>query len=441
MILYHLILWFSAVPNHPWFGSDIGGITFFKITGAICAIYAIFHLTMRKSAPPFLSTWPARSFIALFLMALSSYIFRNRGTHIADTAMLIYISVGLLFFVTLTVIDSRSRLQACLFSIIGGIGIASLYTVREWQVAGFSYYRPGYVAGDANYYAAASLLALPLSYYLAREKGSLLRRAFCWGCLGITVVGFVSASSRGGFVGLCLAVVYMLVRSERRLSLAILTGLLVILMLFTPISPIQRFLHPSYGDEMSTETHKVLWATGLDMIRQNPFLGIGLGTFKARIAELHVLGNGSAIAHNTYLEYAAELGIFALLIFLGLLFSTFFLLERVRRCAAEPFFRQVALGLQAGLIGFAGSAFFISAEYLKPFWLVVFISCSMPPLLLAEKACDKAFHSFRKGYSAPPVSFGSIQRPSGIPHGRKHSVKYGEHGVAVKIQPGSVPYL
>jgi putative inorganic carbon (hco3(-)) transporter len=413
MILYYVILWFSAVPNHPWFGSDIGGITFFKVTGALCAVYAVFRLTMRKSVPPFLSTWPARLFIVLFLMAVISHIFTNLGADVTNTAISIYLSVGFLFFITLTVIDSRERLQASLLSIMAGIGIASLYTVREWQKAGFSYYRPGYVAGEANLYAAATLLALPLSYYLAREKGSALRRIFCWGCLAITAIGFVSAASRGGLVGLALAVIYMLIRSERRLGLMISAGFLLLVMLFSPISPIRRALHPSYGDEASTQTHKILWATGLQLIRENPFFGIGLGNFKEKTAELHVLANSSAMAHNTYLEYAAELGIPALMIFLAVLVCTFLLLEKVRKRAADRFFRQAALGLQTGLVGFAGSAFFFSAEYEKPFWLVVFICCCMPPILLAEKAAEKKPVKLKELRPDSRLGFGTVQKVGG----------------------------
>src|SRR5690348_8629158 len=413
MILYYVILWFSAVPNHPWFGSDIGGITFFKVTGALCAVYAIFRLTMRKSAPPFVSTWPARLYIVLFLMAVISHVFTNLGADVTNTAISIYLSVGFLFFITLTVIDSRDRLQASLLSMIAAIGIASLYTVREWQKAGFTYYRPGYVALDANFYAAATLLTLPLSYYLAREKGSLLRRLFCWGALAITAIGFVSASSRGGLVGLGLALVYMLIRSEKRLGLMVSAGLLFLLMMFSPISPIERALHPRYGDESSAETHKVLWATGLRLIRENPFLGIGLGNFKEKTAELHVLANNSAMAHNSYLEYAAELGIPALLIFLAVLVSTFLFLEKVRKHAAERLYRQAALGLQAGLVGFAGSAFFISAEYVKPFWLIEFICCCMPPLLLAEKVAEKTSPVFEKLRPDSRLGFGTVQKAGG----------------------------
>src|SRR6266446_3810474 len=253
MFLYYLILLFSAVPNQTWVGRDVAGITFIKIAGAVCAVYAIFRLTTRKSPPGFLTTWPPRLFIALFLIALSSYFVKDVAGDIRTSAISNYLSILFLFFITLSVIDSRARLRMSLFSLMGGLGLASLYTVREWQGAGFSYYRPGYVAGDSNIYAAAALLTLPVAYYLAREKASPPARIFCWGCLGLTMLGFVGASSRGGLIGLCLAVFYMLIRSERRLGLGILVGLLVILMLFVPVSPVMRLLHPQYGDDASTQ--------------------------------------------------------------------------------------------------------------------------------------------------------------------------------------------
>jgi O-antigen ligase len=434
MILYYLILLFSAVPNQTWVGSDVAGITFIKVTGAVCAVYAIFCLTTRKSPAGFLTTWPARLFIALFLIALSSYLFKDVAGDIRTTAISIYLSILSLFFITLSVIDSRARLRLSLFSLMGGIGLASLYTVREWQAAGFSYYRPGYVAGDSNFFAAAALLTLPVTYYLTREKASPLARVFCWGCLAITTLGFVCASSRGGLIGLCLSVIYMLIRSERRLNLLLIATVALIVMLSAPISPIHRLLHPDESDKASAEIHKGLWAAGLDMIRENPFWGIGLGNFRPQIAELRALRDssgtdpGAYMAHNSYLEYAAELGIPALVIFLGILGSTFFLLERVRKNAVkgdDTFLKQVALGLQAGLIGFAGSAFFFSAEYEKPFWLVVFISCSIPAVLLAEKSYVATAPEIQKAEPEPSFAFGAANRANGFSIGQSPEPQFG----------------
>jgi hypothetical protein len=42
---------------------------------------------------------------------------------------------------------------------------------------------------------------------------------------------------------------------------------------------------------------------------------------------------------------------------------------------------QIALGLQAGLLGSSISIFFVSGEYQKMFWLAVFLTMCLPPLV------------------------------------------------------------
>ena len=162
------------------------------------------------------------------------------------------------------------------------------------------------------------------------------------------------------------------------------------------------------------------------------------GNFKPQIAELHALRDasgadqGAYMAHNSYLEYAAELGIPAFLIFLGILASTFFLLERVRKHALErkdTFLKQVALGLQAGLIGFAGSAFFFSAEYEKPFWLVLFISCSIPAVVLAEKANENTAPEIGNTHSEPGFAFGVAHKPNASSIRRGSELNLARHEV------------
>src|SRR5437879_5423128 len=111
MVLYYLILLFSAVPNQTWVGSDVAGITFIKIAGAVCAAYAIFRLTVRKFPAGFLATWPARLFIVVFLIALNSFLFKDVGANIKTNAISNYLSILFLFFITLSVIDSCVRLR------------------------------------------------------------------------------------------------------------------------------------------------------------------------------------------------------------------------------------------------------------------------------------------------------------------------------------------
>ncbi len=73
----------------------------------------------------------------------------------------------------------------------------------------------------------------------------------------------------------------------------------------------------------------------------------------------------SSIAHNSYLEVAAETGLPNFLIFLAMLFFTYRSLNRVRRRASDsgpPLVYLAATGIQAGFFGFSLGAFFLSSS-------------------------------------------------------------------------------
>jgi O-antigen ligase len=89
------------------------------------------------------------------------------------------------------------------------------------------------------------------------------------------------------------------------------------------------------------------------------------------------------MAHDVYVEYAAELGIVGILLFIGILVSVYRSLERVRKLAMrydDEFFFAVTSGMQTGLLGYCVASLFLSAEYQKTFWILIFLSASVPSL-------------------------------------------------------------
>ena len=133
----------------------------------------------------------------------------------------------------------------------------------------------------------------------------------------------------------------------------------------------------------------MVWAAGLRMFMSNPLAGIGLGNYKAQVVFFRVpnqpLADGAIahVAHNTYVEILAEMGLMGLVAFLAMLVTTFSGLERVQHRTAKGgpvLVNRAALGLQAGLLAFAVAAFFVSAQYQKLFWLMLFLSMGLPVL-------------------------------------------------------------
>ncbi|MFB3813625.1 MAG: O-antigen ligase family protein [Terriglobales bacterium] len=378
MLIYYFIVLLSAVPKHPWFGEQIGGVSMFKLLGAISVLYALLQLTKRRTVPPFITTWPGRLFLLLFLWALTSFVANSLGGTMGQSAMMIYTSFLSFFLVTVIVVDSQQRLRWAVLSLIGAIVWASAYTIREWQLGGFGAARPGWVAGDANFFTAGALMVMPTMYFLAQAGQAKWERRFCLAALGISLVAVVAAASRGGLLGLSVAYTYVFLRSKQKLKLGLLVIPVLVFLLVAPSSPIKRIVAPNYGDKVSADSRLTLWSAGWKMIKRNPILGVGLGNFKYESSKEV---SGGKMAHNTYVEYAAELGVFGMMCFLGILISSWRILRRIEKRAAaikDKFFVAVTTGFQAGILAFCVTVFFAPGEYEKPLWVVVFLTACLP---------------------------------------------------------------
>jgi len=135
------------------------------------------------------------------------------------------------------------------------------------------------------------------------------------------------------------------------------------------------------------------------MIAAYPLTGVGLGNFKAAMVSYKDPNEPIiSIAHNTYLEIAAEMGVPTLVLFLALIGISCASLERARRRALRlrsALLGQMALGMEAGVFGFAVSIFFLSAEYQKLFWLVILLSMGLPALLEGRAATLRRMRKVR----------------------------------------------
>ncbi len=390
MILFYILVLMAPMPNHPLFEEPVAGLTVVKWLGIICCVYAVYSLLTGSRLPLFLKSWPARCFLVFFCIGTLSFATLSKTDGLTFSPMFTYVSYVLLFLTTISVVNTYQRLHRTLLAAIAGQALASLYVIREFQASGGTNLRPGYVAGDSNYFAICTVLMIPIAVYFAKMKGPRLERWFCGVSVVLMALAFTLASSRGGLAGLCVGTVYMVVRSGQSRRAAILTALLLVPMLvFSPSSPVYRMLHPSYGDFLGAQIRRDFWKAGVDMLRAHPITGIGLGNFTAQSFTISEGIEGKqGIACNTFLEIAAELGIPGFLAYCGILVGA--LLSAGRLGAEGKRRNNVSLqyagqAMQAGLLGFSAAAMFVSAEYQKPFWIIVALTATVPTLLMQSR--------------------------------------------------------
>jgi O-antigen ligase len=389
MIFYYLLIVSLPLVEHAVFARQVGGITVTKYIGAICLLYALMSLAGRRRPLRFFGTPQARAFLAFCLLVLACYVLHGPGPAGAGTGALEAYTSYLAFFVTtLILVDSLERLRRVLLVAIGAMAFASLYVLREWQGGSAVYgagYRPGYVTGDPNFYAASALLCIPLAFCWVLERRPGPERLYCLGCLVLGLAGSMVAASRGGFLGLMVGLAFLIWHSRRRLrNFAIAGGFVLLFLAFSPTSPLQRFLRPHHSDEEASDVRLLLWSTAWRMIQDRPLTGFGLSSFKYQVVPYADLPENLALAvHNAYLDAAVEMGVPGLVALLTLLYLTLRSLDRLRRETVRTgpaLLYQAALGLEAGLIGFAVAMLFVSGLFLKMFWLVLFLSMSLPAL-------------------------------------------------------------
>ena len=387
MILFYLLVTVLPLTVHPVWSMFVGDLTVVKYLGFACVLYAAGDLLIRPQPVDFFRTWQARLYLCFSGLVTLSFLALSRPVALETSPLMVCLSLAMLFFTTLVLVNSVTRLRWTLLAAIGGLAFASLYVLREFQ----KFYspgnptRPGYVVGDPNYFTLSAVLCIPLAFSLMQERRPRWLRPFAGVCLVLMILAVTVAASRGGFLGLIAAFLYVLWRSRHRArNFVVLACLIVPLSIVAPISPLARLLSPTYSDAEASDTRYVLWDAGLRMFRENVLTGIGVGNFKALAPSYQDPGRTvQAIAHNTYIQLGAELGVFGLLAFVATLVAAFASLHRTAAQALRvrsSLLYHSAGGIQGGLIGYTVGAFFVSAEYQRLLWFMIFVSICLAAL-------------------------------------------------------------
>lgn len=416
MIVFYLLVWVLPLVQHPLWAEKIGPLSVFEYLGVLSLIVVLFRIFSRGKLPQLFSSWPTRFFFGLYLIATLSAFSERAGISLANDSFIIYTSSMFLFVLSVALVDTLPRLRSMILVVIGSYAWASLYMIREWQrgsAMGLGY-RPGWVVGDSNYFATAAIFAMALAFTFMQGERPRWEKLYCSACLFITLVGVTLCASRGGFLGLTAASPLMVWRTQHRVrNLALIIALVLPLSLFLPSSPLHRFLHPSYSETGSEQAHQEAWKAGFRMMGTHPLGGIGLGMFRPMMPAYSDPGVTTiSLAHNMFIEVAAELGFPALLLFLAIFVSSFLGLGRLRKSVTMPsLIRDAAGALQAGVFGFAVAGCFVSAEYQKTTWMGFALVACLFPLARANQ-------EFSSGTLPANATAPSERRTSGSSAGR-----------------------
>ncbi len=139
--------------------------------------------------------------------------------------------------------------------------------------------------------------------------------------------------------------------------------------------------------EMSSGRRLEIWKTGLEMIKDQPLVGHGYGTFPYVLGSYNP-GLGGWDAHNSYIIMAAETGIPSVIAFMLIVFIFLKNSYWVYRHTNDRFFKAAALGVLGGIFGLLLANMFgsrlDSLEISGYFWILAGIILRIKSIERAE---------------------------------------------------------
>lgn len=294
-------------------------------------------------------------------------------------------TLGVFALVALSVRSGRDVQWLALCHVVGAVLLAG---IRLMSFEGGPGARLGTGAYDANDMGLLMVSTLPFAVFFLRGGAKTWHRLVALGALVIMTVTLVKTGSRGGFLAFVVTMGYILftfraLKPQVRMFAAAV-GLVVIVAVGSETywERIQTIFRPQEDYNWSEQTlsgRMAVWKRGMSYMLGNPVLGVGVACFPVAegaspVAQLQAqYGRGFkwSVAHNSFVEIGAELGVFGLAAYVGFFWLAFRTLNRVRRLAS-PGSPDAALAqtLFASLLGFMVAGFFLSqAYYVFPFSL------------------------------------------------------------------------
>lgn len=295
----------------------------------------------------------------------------------------VVLSWFLVFFVTVSIVNTEKRLIIFLVAYFLFNFKMSQHGAITWAQRGFSFASwglkgaPGWFSNSGEYAIQMLIFgSLILSFvYALRDYWSKYKK---WVMYAVAATGYMAvmgASSRGSQIALAVIGIWMLFRNGLAFK-----GLMVLavfsLLLYTILPDEQILRFQEMGDDKNSLQRLVYWQMGWEIIKENPFTGLGYHNWVAYLSYLHPDGVGPLQKieeqHNIYIEAASDLGVFGLLVFLLLVYYSFKYNVKTRAMARQQgnrLLESLAYGLDAGLIGYLVAGTFVTVLFYPFFWV------------------------------------------------------------------------
>lgn len=377
-------------------------------------------LFKEKKITPNALVWPLVFFLLAGLLSIFNAEFQSRAIQV----FIFVLFTALLFFATVSLVNSKERFQIVIKVIYWSAIITCLFALYQFaaDILGFGEYtglKKGYGKETLGFPRVqafsqeplylANLLFIPLGLFCGMylEKiDHIIKRKNLLLMIGLITLVILLTVSRGAYLGLAaFCVIFALLLAGRIFTVRyIVIGIISVTLIVSATLGIMKIASPTayekyiehvavedYGEGESTEARLAAWYDAYDAYLEKPVFGIGLGNFGPWVKNYPDPESveGWDIVNNEYLEILAETGL------VGFITFTIFLLVIIIRSfiayfkTKNSFNRAILVGLIAAVVAIFTQYNFFSTLYIIHIWVALGLLVAAQNLILLINVKEK----------------------------------------------------
>jgi O-antigen ligase len=340
--------------------------------------------------------------------------------------VLTYVQLNVVVVMFASVVNSMSRIRDVLRAIVAWTTVVTIHAMALYYL-GLTISVSGTTL-NRNGLAMYLDVAIVCAYLLQQMNPGGGERIALFCALPILFLGLALTFSRTGYIALVVAFVllaYRLAKSRGYVLLIASTAMIVAIVLMLPEAFFARVetILPSVQHQEGTMGMRVqAWKAAFRMIREHPIVGVGPDNFvlaQARYARGDMVHLKGLVAHNSFINVAAEMG------FVGLVLFVLMNGAAIRE-AARPAWRgshapremaMAGVAVEMSILMLLITGLMANIEYIKYLYMFFGIASSLGRLALLESGAA-ALEPGRDG-SSPAV----LSTPQEVPDAATHPAR------------------
>ncbi|MFC3120833.1 O-antigen ligase family protein [Agaribacter flavus] len=376
-------------PQYIWFWA-FQNVSLFKITAGIAIMGWGFCMLRGQINWRVYNNFIFFGVIALLALYHLSELFtpfKSYSSSVSsDLVMGIYFTIVLMFIVVLGLINNKLAVQ---FLSWGFIALTLYYAwwANELYFSGnWAMFKNGRLTGpfgspygDGNVLSIIWVIGMPFIIFSIFNVKSIWVKVGLICCIPLILHAIILCASRGALLSTGMATLFAatIVRSKAfNIILALGMGIFIIdqgaQLMSRTVSTVQQARSET---EQPLNPRLVSWKVGYELVKSRPLFGVGPQRF-LEASSFYTDNRSPHVAHNTLVNFAANLGIFAGFIYLGFFYKAWRMFKQNKKKLEESpdkLFEFVNNATICSMVGFFFGALFLDLIIFEPFFFLLIL--------------------------------------------------------------------